>query len=308
MTHRRIAYPWIAFSDMYDFFKCKRMFKYQKLDNLQRAEPFPHLVRGTALHSAFDMFFDKIDIEKVVELAEKIRVVEKPYRTELYFYFVKILKDIVNLDYLIKNDKDPASYQMNIEGFSIFQVKSICTLMLENHRISKNMLEKYFVPKGREVFLKDEDNMIYGTIDAYYLNSDESYSSIDYKTGKQSGRVSKRGKIGIPWPYNMQVWIYTRLLSLRYGKDWKGMIGGVLWTRGSSPMLGTLKITRTSKESLFSRLNKLRDHVDSGKDFPKCYEEGNENYVWYVCPWCQYQAKCFNAKMLGKLQMRRNDY
>ena len=307
-THVEMPYPWVSYSDCRTFFSCKLKFKLSKLDGLKSDYEFDWLRRGSDIHLIFNAFFEEVNLDNVVELASRIRVLDTPNDTLLYAYFIETCLQLAGKGYLLETEKKPHMYTLNIQGFCHFQVECIISIMATMRRISKAMLSKYWVPKGREIFLKDFENKLYGTIDTWYEDFDGGNFILDYKTGKKHPSITRSGskkKPALHFPQNMQVWFYTRLLSLHLGIPWNGMKGIVLWTK-EYPVPVTLKIIKGSQEGLFKRVKEIRDHVDQKKPWNRCYEE-DETSMWFVCPYCDHQARCHLPTVLEKFAEIRQD-
>lgn len=299
-------YPWLSYSDIRTFYTCKRMFKYKILDKLEPLQTFSWLARGSEFHRMFNKFFDTVDLKKVIELGSKIKILDEAEDTELFEYFHELMITFINHD-LIDQDRYAHLFDLNAYGFAVFQVMAIKEIMRVNGYINLSILEKYWIPLGREEFLKDEDNMLYGTVDSYYTNFDENIYTLDYKTGRKKYRSKtadgKLKKPRINFPANMQGWMYSWLLHKTKGFQLKGMKFVLLYTKGN-PLAVTLRITKAGIEGLFRRVVEVREYVD---DKDSTFPMLDRDSQIYVCPYCQYQKKCHDDQTLMRFAKIRRD-
>jgi CRISPR/Cas system-associated exonuclease Cas4 (RecB family) len=306
MTRLKKDYPWLSYSDCRTFYSCKRKFKFAILDGVQATQSFDWLVRGSEFHHMFNIFFDTVDVKKTVELASKIKILDEPTDTELFKYFHELMVSFINKD-LVEQDRYAHLFDLNAYGFAAFQVMVITEIMRVNGYINMTMLRKYWLPLGREEFMKDEENMLYGTVDSFYEHFDGTFFALDYKTGKKKYRpktkdgVLKRPRIN--FPANMQGWFYTWLLHKTRGYPLKGMKFVLLYTKGN-PLAVTLRITKASVKGLFRRVEFIREYVkDKNSTFPMIEPDSQI----FMCPYCQFQKKCHDDETLERFAKIRKE-
>ena len=309
-THVNLEYPWLSQSDIKDFYTCKLRFKLSKLDRRAFTHTFEYVMRGNQYHLVFNAFFEEVDLAKVVELSTNIRVLESPDNTELCQYFREVCWGLANKGYILEYKQKPYLYDMNIEGFCRFQARCVVEIARFKGRISASTLNKYWVPQGREVFLKDDDTHVYGTIDQWLYDFDDTPYILDFKTGKAKSNMridSKTGdlkKVTLVFPQNLQLWTYTYLLSKHLGCEWKGMKGIVVYTKGDDPGAIDLTIKAASITAFARRINEVRSYMEEGKPFTPVFIETPENVI-YTCTYCAYQGICHPPEQLAKFQEMR---
>lgn len=308
-------YPWLSYSDCSTFYTCKRKFKWQILDGESGGMTFDWVLRGSEFHHMFNQFYDTVDLDKVIELAGRLKILDDPAETELFDYFYELVGSFIDHE-LFENDRYVHLLDINAYGFSVFQVMCIIEIMREFGHINKKLLRQYWFPRGREEFLKDEENMLYGTVDTWYEATDGTYFVLDYKTGRKKYQkktdddVLKKPRIN--WPANMQGWFYTWLIHVNKEIPLKGMKFILLYTKGN-PLAVDLKITKASIQGrlnkttgeleggLLNKVAEIRKYVKENTSFPMVEPDSQV----YVCPYCQFQNRCHNDDMLlrfGKIR------
>jgi hypothetical protein len=262
-------------------------------------------MRGNEYHLIFNGFFQEVDLDKVLVLASDLRVLDDPDDTNLCQYFRDVCWGLANKGYILEYKDKPYLFDMNIEGFCRFQARCVVEVARNTGRISKAMLRKYWMPQEREVFLKDEDLRVYGTIDEWLYDFNDVPYVLDFKTGKAKSNIridTKTGatkKVSLAFPANLQLWMYTYLLSKKLGCEWKGMTGIVVYTKGDDPGAITLTIGKSSIEGFARRVNEVRAHVDGKLQYTPCFVEKPE-VIMFVCPYCKYQGLCHPPEQLLK--------
>jgi len=303
-----LDFPWLDYSAIRTYYTCQRKFKFMVLDKKQNDQSFEWILRGNEFHLLFNSFFDQVDLDKVVELCKDLKVMEPPEQSELFKYFTQVLWKTLDTDYVVKIDEGGEHlYELNIYGFACFQVMIIVELMMTKGYVNKKMLIDHWVPKEREVFIKDDEHMLYGTLDSWWDNPDKTMTVLDYKTGKKPKRKfdEKLAQYVPPhmhFPSNVQGWMYLWLLSIRYNRPLKGCKFILLYTKGN-PTPVILKITKSGIDGLFRRVNLIRDHVKSGRLFEMPKPENQD----FICPWCQYQSQCHDDERLMKYAKIRKE-
>jgi CRISPR/Cas system-associated exonuclease Cas4 (RecB family) len=275
------------------------------LDQKEAAQSFEWMQRGSDFHLIFNMFFDKVDLHKVVELATKIKVLDEPDKTELHTYITELMWSFVDKD-AVMGDTYSHLYDLNLYGFATFQVQCIIEIMRVNGYISMAMLKRWWMPKGLEEFMKDEENKLYGTLDAWYEHFDGSVFALDYKTGKKkyvkNDDEDNPKKPRINFPANMQGWVYTWLLHKVKGYPLKGMKFVLLHTKGN-PQPVVMRITKASIDGLFNRVKEIRTYVKEVGEYPMPEPDSQS----YVCPFCQFQKECHPADVLERYAKIRKE-
>jgi len=310
-THVNLEYPWLSQSDIKDFFTCKLRFKLSKLDRRAFTHTFEYVMRGNQYHLVFNGFFEEVDLDKVVELCANVLVIENPDNTALCQYFREVCWGMAGKGYILAYKEKPYLYDMNIEGFCRFQARCVVEIIRFKGRISRAMLNKYWMPQGRELFLKDTDLQVYGTIDQWLYDFDDTPYVLDFKTGRAKSNMRidcKTGelkKVSLIFPQNLQLWMYTYLLSKKLGCAWEKMKGIVVFTKGEDPGAIDLTIRKASITAFSKRLDTLREHVSTGKQFTPVFIETPEN-IMYTCTYCMYQGLCHSPEQLVKFQEMRD--
>ena len=189
-----LDYPWLDQSAIRSFYSCRRKFKFSVLDHRQQDTSFEYIIRGQEYHNMFNMFFDTVDLDEIVKLAKDMKILDAPDQTELFKYFTRILASNLDNEFVL-DDGMGAMTELNIYGFARFQVMVIMEIIMQKGHVSKVLLEKYFLPKGREVLLKDNENKLYGVLDAWYDDADGGrYNSRlqDWKATSKAIRCPER--------------------------------------------------------------------------------------------------------------------
>jgi hypothetical protein len=309
-AHVSLEYPWLSQSDIKDFFTCKLKFKLNKLDRRAFTHSFDYVMRGNEYHLIFHGFFQEVDLDKVVELGSSMRVLDDPGESKACQYFRDVCWGLANKGYIIEYKEKPYLYDMNIEGFCRFEASCLIEVMRNKGRLSKAMLKKYWVPQEMESYIKDDGLQVYGTVDEWLLDFDGNPYILDFKTGKPKSGTRTDPKTGelkkaqLHFPANMQLWMYTYLLSKKLGCQWKGMLAMLVYTKGDDPGVITLNIKKASMEGFSTRLNEIREHVKAKKPYTPAFVEHPEAKL-FVCLYCPYQGLCHSPEDLLLFEERR---
>ena len=172
--YRYVEYPYLSKTAIKEYMTCKYRFRLRYIDGIE-TENTVAMSRGTYLHDIYDRFFDAVDTKVLWELQDEPFNLKSLRSTALYEYIESTVLSLA----------DPELYGDTwfvnpVTGFITFETLHAANLMRDLS--TKDDFDKYFLPKHREIFLKEDKLQIYGTIDRVSLDYDPDRTIImDYK-------------------------------------------------------------------------------------------------------------------------------
>lgn len=164
-----MPWPWISQSRYLKYVGCPYQFKRMEIDEYNPEKSKRTAEQGTVLHDFFFMFFDNVDFDYAWNIGFD--------RRKLISYFVTVLRNMVNVEKIT----DP-HFKRNFYAFSMFEADHLIHLRTELDKKTE-VRAQWMVPVSRrEVFLTQDEFMMYGTLDRLMQEGDVRII-MDYKTG-----------------------------------------------------------------------------------------------------------------------------
>lgn len=232
------------------YYQCPRKYFYQYIKKLA-TKPNIHLVRGKAIHTALENFFE-LDIS---------RIHKENYKFELQ----TLLHDLFRQEWgKLKSELDELDMDSPTKIYYYNESKAMLNKWFKDftEKMDKEMQHKSLqeafnnlTPKTEEHF-KSEKHQVRGFIDAVHEWSDGVYI-LDYKTSR---------KDHISDEYRLQLGIYALLYHQKYGEKPKGV--GINFLRHGERILEVDDVLiKEAEEACFDIQRKTQS--EDIKDYPK---------------------------------------
>lgn len=173
-SHKSIDYPYLSKSAITMYKTCKFKFYLTYIEGLQY-KPSIYMDWGSYMHNVYYKFFDEISAKRVLDYAATPTMSKRIKSLPLYDYLYSVL--LRSADEKVTRT---AWFTNAAEGFLEFQ--TLRALEVTTKYATETALRKYFIPTEREKFLREDNLMIYGTIDSLVYDYEPEKPIInDYK-------------------------------------------------------------------------------------------------------------------------------
>lgn len=270
---------WYTSSKGNDFDFCEGSFELKWIDRKKPIMDYKTHV-GKDVHNICYFFYDVLVKSK--EIRKGLMDAFKENKTKEFIY--NLLLELLPKDFKPKED-----FLLKLKNFTIAEGERLYNLskyMKMNH---KNIL-KYFVPKQREIYLDDEEDMSSGVIDRIDNLPDIKFNKRtfkiaigDIKTGKIPNQIRKQiefnrdnparaKKLKLPTRYRRQLAEYNLLYEKRYNVCKEDILNYIIflgWEEG--PIVIYEHLTKRTYKALANLKIKMRKAVRENRYNPKPY-------------------------------------
>jgi len=167
-TYTYLEYPFLSQSGVNMYKGCPYQFHRMIIEHYNPEESKRTAAQGTMLHKFFYMFFDAVDFNYTWSLGVN--------HEAIYQYFIKVLVDLVEVEKITD-----AHFIRNFKAFALFETDHLLDIRDTWHK-SEAKARWMCLRQDREVFMRNDEYQMYGTLDRRVLEKDIRII-MDYKTG-----------------------------------------------------------------------------------------------------------------------------
>lgn len=220
---------------------CPMKYKLQFVDKI-KMPPSEPLIRGKAIHSALELYYDNINVNTLYE----------DYKKEI--------------DSAMFKSEQAQKYKHLMLGFYNFEV------IRAGHCIKyKKDFETYFIPKYRELRISNKELELVGIIDTVPVLFNDTIGIFDYKS-------SEKEPPKILSEYLKEEIMFYYILFSKEFEDKVGLLG-IIYTNSDNP-LRTIQHSKELEDKVYDIIDFVRTSIEMGM-FPKTKETYKCNICEY---------------------------